>query len=394
MKKTKFTLIAIALLLALVLGACTEAATPTPPAESGTAIESSLPSITAEGKLLPSQAAELAFAQGGVIAEVLVKPGKKVAEGVVIASLVGAESAHAELAAAQLEQINAQQAFDAMQRNALLTASQVEKAFIEAEDDYDSESGNWNLGNEDNATDLELAIDDYVNTEEDYRDARDELEDQMEQDASDAKRKDAQKDFDEQADLLAKSYKDLLKAVADNDKLLTDKETRLLGAIGTLEAAREDRARLDDNNLDAEKFASAEARLTAATALVTAAEATLKLYELSAPFGGTVLSHDLVVGETALPGAPAAYLADTSAWIVETEDLAEMDIASVALGQIAYVELDAFPGEEFSAKVTAIDPVGKEYLGDMTYKVTVTLDEADKRFKWFMTATVSIQVEE
>ena len=193
---------------------------------------------------------------------------------------------------------------------------------------------------------------------------------------------------------MTKSYKDLLKAAAENDKLLSDKEARLLGAIGRLEAAREDRARLDENNLDAEKSASAKARLAAATARVTAAEATLKLYVLSAPFGGTVLSHGLVVGETALPGVPAAYLADTSAWIVETEDLAEMDIASVALGQIAYVELDAFPGEEFSARVTAIDPVGKEYLGDTTYKVTVTLDEADKRFKWFMTATVSIQVEE
>jgi hypothetical protein len=53
------------------------------------------------------------------------------------------------------------------------------------------------------------------------------------------------------------------------------------------------------------------------------------------------------------------------------------------------VKLDAFPGEEFSATVSTIDPVGKEYLGDMTYKVTVTLDNADDRFMWFMTATVN-----
>ena len=63
-----------------------------------------------------------------------------------------------------------------------------------------------------------------------------------------------------------------------------------------------------------------------------------------------------------------------------------------ALGQSVTVKLDAFPGEEFSAKVTAIDPVGKEYLGDMTYKVTLTLDEADSRFMWNMTATVNIDV--
>ena len=43
--------------------------------------------------------------------------------------------------------------------------------------------------------------------------------------------------------------------------------------------------------------------------------------------------------------------------------------------------------------MTAIDPVGQEYLGDMTYKVTVTLDKVDPRFMWNMTATVNINAE-
>ena len=63
----------------------------------------------------------------------------------------------------------------------------------------------------------------------------------------------------------------------------------------------------------------------------------------------------------------------------------------LALGQIVNVKLDALPGEEFPGTVTAIDPVGQEYLGDMTYKVTVTLDKADPRFLWNMTANVDIQ---
>jgi hypothetical protein len=34
----------------------------------------------------------------------------------------------------------------------------------------------------------------------------------------------------------------------------------------------------------------------------------------------------------------------------------------------------------------------QEHLGDMTYKVTITLDKVDPRFLWNMTATVNIDV--
>ena len=54
------------------------------------------------------------------------------------------------------------------------------------------------------------------------------------------------------------------------------------------------------------------------------------------------------------------------------------------------MELDALPGEVFAGEITEINPVGREYLGDMTYKVTVTLAQAETRFMWNMTATVGI----
>jgi hypothetical protein len=48
-------------------------------------------------------------------------------------------------------------------------------------------------------------------------------------------------------------------------------------------------------------------------------------------------------------------------------------------------------GEEFRGTVSEIDPVGREYLGDMTYKVTITLEKPDPRFLWNMTAIVNIE---
>ena len=96
------------------------------------------------------------------------------------------------------------------------------------------------------------------------------------------------------------------------------------------------------------------------------------------------------MGETINAGIPVAYLGNTNRWKVETKDLAEIDVADVHLGDTVVVKLDAFPDEEFSGTVTKIDPVGKLYLGDMTYQITVTLDEADPRFMWNMTATVTV----
>ena len=77
-------------------------------------------------------------------------------------------------------------------------------------------------------------------------------------------------------------------------------------------------------------------------------------------------------------------------WKVEIKDLAEINLADIALGDTVTVKLDSFPDEEFSGIVTEIDSVGKLYVGDMTYQITISLDESDPRFMWNMTATVTM----
>ena len=385
----KKTFLSIFVLFAVLLTACDGTATPTPTAEP-TADETSINSVTAEGILLPEKSAELAFAQGGVVKNIFIQPGDRVASGDVIAQLVGVESIQAELAAAKLEQTLAQQALDGLHRNALLTSSQAEQSLLDAQKAYESEANRWNLGNADDATDLELTLDDYVTIEEDYRDAREKLNSLLGKDKDDHKRRDAQEDFDTEKESLVKVYADLQKAVAENDQLLDEKLADLLSAISALEVARELQSRLDDANLDPEILAAAEARLEAANAHITATEATMEFYELRAPSNGILLSLDLKVGEAVTPTLPIAFLADTSRWMVETKDLAEIDVTKVSIGDPVTVKLDAFPDEEFTGTVTKINPVGTLYLGDMTYQITVTLDEADARFLWNMTATVTV----
>lgn len=386
----KQTLLSILTLAVVLLSACGNSNTPVPTAVPA-ADTVSTDTVTAEGTLLPGQRAELAFAQGGLVKEILFQPGEPVAEGDVIVRLVGIESVQAELAAAKLEQTLAQQALDALHRNALLTSSQTEQALLKAQEIYESEANRWNLGDEDEATDLELRIEDYVIAEGDYRDALQKLDEVRYLDEDDRKRKDAQEDFDSEKESLVEAYADLKTALAENEKSLDEDNVTILGAISTLETARELQSRLDDSNLDPEVLVAAEARLEAATAHVAAAEAAVELYELRAPFNGILLRLDINAGEAAPPMMPVAFAADTSQWIVETNDLAEVDVAKVLVGDPATVKFDAFPGEEFAGRITRIDPVGKLYLGDMTYQVTITLDEPDPRFLWNMTAVVTVQ---
>lgn len=145
---------------------------------------------------------------------------------------------------------------------------------------------------------------------------------------------------------------------------------------------------------DPDDIAVAEARLVNAKAQIEAAEAALTDLELRAPFAGIVLSlSELTEGNSVNPGIPVAFIGDITHWQVETTNLAEIDIANVVISETAIIKLDAFPGQEFTARVIEIDPVGREHLGDMTYKVTLQLDEADFRFMWNMTATVVIEVD-
>lgn len=388
----KRTCPALLVFASVLLAACAEAGATTPTAEPESK-DAALNLVTAEGTLCPASSAELAFAQGGVVAKVFAQPGDHLAAGDVIAQLVGIESAQAELAGARLEQTLARQARDTLQRNALLTASQTEQALRDAQKAYESEAGRWSLGRADEAAELELSLDDYVTAEKAYRDARENLDLLLDQDEADRERRDAQDDFDSEKESLSEAYADLLTAVAKHSQPLDPRLASLLKAIANLEVARELQSRLDGANLDPDRLAAAEARLVAADTQVAAAETARELYELRAPIAGVLLSLDLTVGEAVRPALPVAFLADASRWIVETKDLAEIDAVKVNLGDPARIHLDAFPGEEFPGAVTDIDPVGREYLGDMTYTVTITLDENDARFLWNMTATVSVATE-
>lgn len=438
--KKNFLLFPSTLLLIAILTACAGITAPSPAAESNTTAESASNVITAEGKLLPAPAVELAFAQGGVVAEVLVKPGQVVAAGDVLARLVGIKTVQADLAAAQAQYDQAYSAALAQDKS------------NRSQDLYKNQSGDftlpmWYYNQQEQISAAQVAV---AEAQRELTEAQDKLANKMKTTGADFVKAETDLAAAQAIYEVAKNLNDRIRSGKDIDDLnrrqlylmqmdlalqargrdpkwgglvngidndLRDEAQKIFDdAESTLKDAQDayDDAASTDGAKDVQKAhaqvsiaqeryytaldyvrvlqtGSQAQTVTAAMTTLDKAKAALEFYELRAPFGGTVLSFNLSVGEAAVPGSPVVFLADTASWTVETKDLAETEIARVALGQSVIVKLEALPGEEFPGKVTAIDPVGKEYSGDMTYKVTVTLDKADPRFMWNMTANVDIE---
>jgi multidrug resistance efflux pump len=142
-----------------------------------------------------------------------------------------------------------------------------------------------------------------------------------------------------------------------------------------------------------EELQIAEAAVQQAQAALAEAEVQLKRSTLVAPFAGIVTTLEAEVGETATPGTIVAVVATVDQLQITTTDLTELDIVNVAVGQPVEVSVDALPGQAWLGHVVAIDLQSVENRGDVTYPVTIELDEEVPGLRWGMTTAVTIDVE-
>jgi len=141
-----------------------------------------------------------------------------------------------------------------------------------------------------------------------------------------------------------------------------------------------------------EQIDAAKADVERAQAVVDQLKAQLAQATLTTPISGTVIKVDVAPGETANPGQVIIIVADLSHMRIETTDLSERDIPAVQIGQTASVFIDALD-ESFEGKVVDIDRQSETVGGDVTYKVTVELDQQPAALRWGMSAEVEIQTE-
>jgi len=133
--------------------------------------------------------------------------------------------------------------------------------------------------------------------------------------------------------------------------------------------------------------------ISAAEAKVAAAEATVSLGEIEAPFGGTVTKAFPRVGDEVTTGSSAFRIDDLSELFVEVE-ISEVDINQITIGQKADLTFDAILGETFAGKVVEVSSVGNDNGGGVDFLVTLQIIDPTVQVRSGMTAAVNIIVSE
>lgn len=337
-------------------------------------------SVGATGTVRPNQSAVPVWRTTGTVSEVLVEVGQQVDEGGELATLQEA-SLSQNIIMAKAELVDAQKTLDDLLNSdsARTTAQQnvyqAERAVIEANralDVYDEADYKDNL---------DQARQDVVDMEDDLQTAKDNFEPYQDWDPDN----ETYKDYKQKLDDAQNAYDEAVRVV---DSMELDQEQ----AQANLESAQ---AALDDAQREYERVKDGPNPddVTALEARVAAAQATLDLAKLTAPFSGTITSVEVMSGDQVTVGTEAFRLDDLSRLLLDVY-VSEVDINSVKTGQPVNLTFDAILNQEYHGVVKEVAPVGTLIQGVPEFLVTVELTDADENVKPGMTAAVNITVEE
>jgi len=334
--------------------------------------------IVAEGNVVPRENKQLAFFSNGQVEEVPIKEGAIVLKGDILAKLGNREQLEAAIAAAEAESISARQARQKLdddlalaQATAADTIATANKALKDAQYSFDNFTVPQNMLN---MTPLEaidamkILLDQARTNFEPYR-------------------------YYPSTDDTREDYKELLdNAQADYNTSIRwlQLQTNVTNAKTRLDQAMEDYDTLQKGP-DPDAVEAADARIKATEENLAATQANLDNLDLESPFDGTLVQMDLVEGQLVTAGQPVAILADLSELFVETDDLTEIEVVDIEMGQKVTIVADALPEVEMTGTVVKIDQLFVEKRGDITYTVRVRIDNPDPKLRWGMTVVITFE---
>lgn len=322
------------------------------------------------GTVHASQTAILTWQTSGTVEDVLVQVGDSVTEGQELATL-RQDSLPQNVILAQAELTEAQKALDDLYTNAQTAKTNAMQAiarYANAVRDAQYQLDNFTVPSNQAGLDAIAALDLMKKNLDAAREAFEAVKFRPLEDSLRKERK-------EKLDAAQSDYNAAVRRV--------ELEYNLQVAQANLDKARQDYEKWK-NGPSAADIAAIEAR-------IAAAQATLNLARLTAPFSGTVTEVQIKPGDQVTPGKVAIRIDDLSSLLVDVR-ISEIDVNRVQVGQDATLNFDAILNKTYRGKVKEVSPVGTVTQGVVDFIVTIELSDADQDVKPGMTAAVNIVV--
>ncbi len=139
------------------------------------------------------------------------------------------------------------------------------------------------------------------------------------------------------------------------------------------------------------EFDTAEAETQAAEAAALAQRARLAKLQIKAPFSGRLGIRRVSLGQYVSQGTPLVTLQSLNPIEIEFA-VAEKDLSRVRPDQTLNVQVDAYPEEEFTGRVNAIEP--RVDAGTRMVRVRAVVDNPQERLRGGMFGRVSLRLSE
>ena len=371
-------------LISALLGACGGApAAATPTVEAVQAKNTNL-ATAAEGSLEPVQSVTLNFIDSGLVTEVNVKEGQAVKAGDVIARLKSdaqrdaLAEAEAALATAKANQAAYQSQLPQMiaAAEADVKDAQAQQAGAAAGRDHQAE-----------IVDAEAALAQAQFNQQRYQTSVDIMYEYNRTGGSLFRKVQLAYENAVKATQAAEARLKALQSGSPGDRA----QGVQFEAAQASEAAANARLAQLTAERDGTAADSFEGAIQQAQAAIDSAKVALAQTELRAPIAGTIAQLNLTAGELPPRDQPAVTLADLSGWQIETDDVTEIKVPDIKVGQPVTIKFDALPDAELKGEVESISSVSQVKSGDVVYPVKIKVTDNDPRLRWGMTAAVTFE---
>ena len=349
-------------------------------------------SVAAPGKLVNTSYTTLQMPNTGSLVEINVRPGDIVSAGDVLARLDDEEDFAAAVAAAELELLQAQKAYDELFESDEVKIAEAYVNLVNAQEAVAEAEKDRTKLDYPRASDLTIqqAETQYLLAKEDYKEALKAFDEVDHKALTNLERVLALQRLtaaEQEMKLKFATWNWLLLSPPESDYEQADAELTLTQAQLTAAQEAYDAAQAGPDDLDVQL---AEAEIANAEAKLATAQAALDSIEIRAPFDSIIIEVNASAGETIPSGTGIITLINPIAVEVEATVIEE-DYPYIEVGQEVQLFFDAVPDAEVTGTITRILPT--RVPGDRPlYNIYIALNEIPGKLAEGMTADASVVI--